>query len=368
MVIVRYLNRLVLVRIAVAVVAISLFALLFDLLDASDDLVRDDGSTAATFARYFVLRFPSLFAEILPFAALLGALFAAADLMRNGELTIFWASGISPLGIVLRLVPVGLVVMGLKLANDDLLVPPTVQELRAWQVGAFKGGLEGFAGDHLWMQHGTQFIRLPRLDPEQTEADGILILDRDENGNLVERTTAARVILEPGAWRLLDVERSRVGEGRIEQAASLVFENTIDIDRLRVVARPPQEVAMLDLIDIIKNDGYGVADIQAHRTAILHRLFGATLPPLLVLLTFAFARRVTRQAGVAGLFMKGIGTGFSFVILSGLTLALAEAGFIGPVVATAGPVLLLAALVVLLPLKDEHLRRLRGRRLQRGAA
>lgn len=361
MVIVRYLNRLVLLRIAVAVIAISLFALLFDLLDASDDLVRGDSSTSLAFARYFVLRFPSLFAEILPFAALLGALFAAADLMRNGELTIFWASGISPLGIVLRLLPVGLLVLGLKLANDDLLVPPSVQQLRDWQVGAFKGGLEGFAGEHMWMQRGQSFIRLPRLGPDETEADGILIIKLDELGNIQERITAEHVLLRPNRWLLTGVTQSRVGRGQVFSGPSYVFENTIDLDRLRVVARPPQEVALLDLIDIIGHDGYGVADIQTHRTALLHRIFGAFQPMLLVLLTFAFARRVTRQAGVAGLFMKGIGTGFSFVILSGLTLALAEAGFIGPLIATAGPVLLLAALVVLLPLKDEHMRRIRRR-------
>jgi lipopolysaccharide export LptBFGC system permease protein LptF len=122
------------------------------------------------------------------------------------------------------------------------------------------------------------------------------------------------------------------------------------------VARPPQEVALVDLFDIVRNDGYGVVTTQGHITAIYHRLFGSALPMLMIMLTFAYARRVTRQGGIAALFLKGIVTGFTFVILSGLTLALAEAGFIGPLVATAGPILLLAALVVLLPLKDERQR------------
>jgi lipopolysaccharide export system permease protein len=303
-----------------------------------------------------VLRFPSLFAEVLPFATLLGALFAAADLMRNGELTIFWASGISPLGIIFRLVPVCLLIFGLKLANDDLLVPGTVQELRAWDVGYFRGGLQGFGGEHLWVEHEGSLIRLPRLDPRQTTAENVVILKRDELGNLDERITAAQAVLDPGAWRLIDVERGRVGEGRFVHEAEYTFENGIDVDRIRLVARPPQEVALLDLVDIVRNDGYGVMGTQGHITAIYHRLFGATLPMLMILLAFAYARRVTRQGGVAALFLKGIATGFAFVILSGLMLALAESGFIVPLIATAGPVLLLASLVVLLPLKDERLR------------
>lgn len=349
----RYLNRVVLTRVAAAVIAISLFALVFDLLDASDDIIRTEGNLASAFGRYFVLRLPSLSAEVLPFAALLGALFAAADLMRNSELTIFWASGVSPLGIVARLLPVGLIVLGLKLANDELLVPGTVQELRLWQVGFFKGTLEGFAGDHLWVQHQGDFIRLPRLAPDATTAADVVILRRDAAGNLVERLTAATAELEPGAWRLLDVQRGRVGAGRFVTEPLLVWENGIDLERLRVVSRPPQEIGMADLVDIIRNDGYGVVATQAHQSALFHRLFGAFLPTLFVMLAFAFARRVSRQGGIAALFMKAIATGFLFIILSGLALALAEAGFLAPLAATGGPVLLLAALILYLPLRDE---------------
>jgi lipopolysaccharide export system permease protein len=354
MVLIRYLNRMVLLRVAAATTAVILFALLFDLLDASDDLIRREGGAVAAFGRYFVLRFPSLLTEILPFATLLGALFAAADLMRHGELTIFWASGISPLGIILRLLPVCLLVFGIKLLNDDLLVPGTVQELRSWDVGYFRGGLEGFGGEHLWVEHAGSFIRLPRLEPGQETVDDVVILRRDATGNLTERITAGSADLSPGAWLLQDVSRGRVGEGRFIHEPDYVFENGIDVDRIKVVARPPQEVALFDLIDIVRNDGYGVVTPQGHMTAIYHRLFGAMLPMLMIMLTFAYARRVTRQGGVAGLFLKGIATGFGFVILSGMMLALAEAGFVGPLIATAGPILLLVAIIVVLPLKDER--------------
>jgi len=350
----RYLNRMVLVRVGVVTITMILFAMLFDLMDASDDLIRRDGSTIAIFSHYFVLRFPSLLNEILPFAALIGALFAAAELMRNGELPIFWASGISPLSVVLRLLPICLLVLGIKLANDDILVPSTVQELRSWQVGFFRGGVEGFVGDHLWVASDQRFIRLPRLDWGKTEVDDLIILERDEVGNLVERTTVAHAVLVPGAWQLSGVERSRVGDGRIVREDEAIFENTIDLERLRVVANPPQEVALVDLVDIVRNDGYGVVTTQGHITAIYHRLFGALLPMLMIMLAFSLARRVTRQGGVAGLFVKGISLGFGFVIMNGLMLALAEAGFIRPLLATAGPVLLLAAIVVVLPLREER--------------
>jgi lipopolysaccharide export LptBFGC system permease protein LptF len=69
---IRYLNRMVLLRVAAATIAVILFALLFDLLDASDDIIRREGGAIEGFARYFVLRFPSLLTEILPFATLLG--------------------------------------------------------------------------------------------------------------------------------------------------------------------------------------------------------------------------------------------------------------------------------------------------------
>ena len=236
----RYLNRIVLVRLTVVTIAMVLFAMLFDLMDASDDLIRRDGPAIVTFGHYFVLRFPSMLNEILPFAALVGSLFAAAELMRNGELTVFWASGISPLGVVLRLLPICLLVLGIKLANDDLLVPGTVQELRSWQVGFFSGGVEGFVGDDLWVASDTRFIRLPRLDWGKTEVDDVLILERDEVGNLVERTTVAHAVLEPGAWRLFGVERSRVGDGRIVREDERRLR---EHDRPRAAARRRQPAA-----------------------------------------------------------------------------------------------------------------------------
>jgi lipopolysaccharide export system permease protein len=354
-----YLNRMVLLRVTAAVIAISLFALVFDLLDASDDIIRTEGNVALAFGRYFALRLPSLVAEVLPFAALLGALFAAAELLRNSEFIVLWASGVSPLGIVRRLLPIGLAICALELANDELLVPPTIQELRAWEVGSFKSTLDGFVGNDIWMQHRGDFIRLPRLEPGATSASNVIILERDAVGNLVERLTAARAELLPGAWRLLDVQRATVGAGFTTEP-ELVWENEIDLDRLRVVARPPQEIGLLDLVDIIRNDGYGVVATQGHESALFHRLFGATLPTLLVMLTFALARRSTRQGAISTLFMKGIGGGFVFVILNGLALALAEAGFLPPLAATAGPMLLLLALVVGLPLRDELLLRRRA--------
>ncbi|MEZ5906333.1 MAG: LptF/LptG family permease [Geminicoccaceae bacterium] len=354
-----YLNRMVLLRVTAAVIAISLFALVFDLLDASDDIIRTDGNVALAFARYFALRLPSLVAEVLPFAALLGALFAAAELLRNSEFVVLWASGVSPLGIVRRLLPIGLAICAVELAVDELLVPPTIQELRAWEVGSFKSTLDGFVGDDIWMQHQGDFIRLPRLAPGATTASNVIILERDAVGNLVERLTAARAELLPGAWRLLDVQRARVGAGSFTIEPELIWENDIDLDRLRVVARPPQEIGFLDLIDIIRNDGYGVVATQGHESALFHRLFSATLPTLLVMLTFALARRSTRQGAIATLFMKAIGAGFVFVILNGLALALAEAGFLPPLAATSGPMLLLLALVICLPLRDELLLRRR---------
>ncbi|HRY23531.1 MAG: LptF/LptG family permease [Geminicoccaceae bacterium] len=354
-----YLNRMVLLRVTAAVIAISLFALVFDLLDASDDIIRTEGNVALAFGRYFALRLPSLVAEVLPFAALLGALFAAAELLRNSEFIVLWASGVSPLGIVRRLLPIGLAICALELANDELLVPPTIQELRAWEVGSFKSTLDGFVGNDIWMQHRGDFVRLPRLEPGATSASNVIILERDSVGNLVERLTAARAELLPGAWRLLDVQRATVGAGFTTEP-ELVWENEIDLDRLRVVARPPQEIGLLDLVDIIRNDGYGVVATQGHESALFHRLFGATLPTLLVMLTFALARRSTRQGAISTLFMKGIGGGFVFVILNGLALALAEAGFLPPLAATAGPMLLLLALVVGLPLRDELLLRRRA--------
>jgi len=346
----RYLNRLFLVRLAATVFAISLFALLFDMLEVSDDLLAAEGARAAVFGRYVVLRLPTLLTEILPIACLLAALFTITELLRNSELVVMWGGGISVLGVMRRLLPSGLLLMAITFANSDLAVPKSVTALRLWGVGPFDFSSLGLAEHHIWVKDGTTILRLPILEPGSREARDVLIFALDEDGRLIERMEIERALLEPNAWQLFHVARHIVGEARTVEMPWMTWSNTLDLDRLRRVARPPREVPISDLVDIIAHDGYGVTATQSHRTRLFHRVAEAFVPMLMLMLPFALARRFVRGGGAIPIFIKSLALGFSFLVLAGLVLALGEAGLVAPALAALAPTALLGLVVLGLPL------------------
>src|SRR3954452_3026660 len=97
-----------LVRLAVVLFAVGGFALLFDLLENGDSVVRGSAGYRWPLATYALLRLPIILSEMMPLSALVAAILAVGDLLRHRELVIMWNGGVSPFGLIVRLLPVGL--------------------------------------------------------------------------------------------------------------------------------------------------------------------------------------------------------------------------------------------------------------------
>ncbi|MCB9945070.1 MAG: LptF/LptG family permease [Geminicoccaceae bacterium] len=347
----RYLNRIYLTRLVLAAFGIAIFALMFDLIEVGEDLGNDKGLLRGLLV-YAVLRLPTLLSEILPIAALLAALFTAAELLRTSQLVIMWASGLSVLRIMLLLVPTGLLVMGFKLANDDFAIPYAVETLRSWGIGDYRSAALGADEGFLWVKDGLDIVRLPLFEDDRTtEIRGLMIIRLDDAGSLVETIQTERARIAPGEWTLFGVTRTAVGGRTIEHIEQMNWANNLPLERVTALARPPQEVGLAGLIDIVRHDGYGVSSTERHRTWLYYRLASAFVPMLMSFLGFALAYRFTRGGGIASLFIRGIAVGFTFLILSGLAIALGEAGFLPPSLAAFGPTMLLCLFIFTVALR-----------------
>lgn len=344
----RYLNGLFLRTLAITIFAILAFALLFDLLDVSDDLLHSDLPPLVAFGRYILLRLPTLFSESLPIASLIAGLFMAAGLLRNSEMTVIWASGVSILSVMSRLLPAALLVLVVKFANDDLLVPHSIEQLRAWNVGNFKNMRLGVGSEFIWFRKDDRIYRLPLTDYDESTGTTLTVFELDQDGKLVSRGDASGVLFNGDKWHLSELT-NQVG-GQRETERDITIAAPMDPTHLDWLYRPPQELSAWQLADVIIKDGYGAIPTERHRTWLYQRIVGAVAPMLLALLAFAMARRFDRRQGAAVLFLKGIGVGFGYVIANGLMLALGEAGFITPALASFGPLLLLLAFVLAVPL------------------
>jgi LPS export ABC transporter permease LptG len=349
----RYLNRMVLVRFGVVLFGIIGFATVVDLLDVAEDLAQTPEGIVVAGLRYVGLRLPIMLSELMPIAAMIAGLLAVGDLLRHRELVVIWSSGVRPLTILKLLLPAGLALVAAKFVIDDLAVPQATGSLRAWGIGDYRHTpIDGQAGAFQWLRSGGDIIRLSANAVSIGELRDITVFRRDPKGILEERLDAPRGTVVEGGWRLEDVTRRIIADRRTERLPSVELDLAIDLEQVRLMARPPRELPLVQLVRIAAEGGYGLRALEPYRTWLHQRIAGALFPMLLMMLAFALVRRFSRTASIAPVFLTAVATGFTFLITSGVLSALGEVGLVRPILAAWSPTLVLALLVLGLAVRD----------------
>lgn len=326
----RYLCRFVAWRLAAVLFAVTSFAFLFDLLDASEDILGRLQAPVFDLLLYTALRAPSLIGEILLLAILLGGLVAVADLVRHREIVALWNAGISSAGVAMRILPLALLLVAGKYANDDWLIPASTEALRDWGIGAFRSIRPGRDDRWLWAASGDAIFRFDARSARARQLTDIAIFRRDAEGRLVERILAARGQPVRDGLLLEQVVRQEIGAGQPVTLARLIFPARIDLDAVALMTRPANELPRADLARIVAADGYGMQAIHAHRTWLYHKPAAALAAGLMLLVPFALLRSVRRVGGITPLFVRGLAIGFGYQLGNGFLVALGEGGFLSP--------------------------------------
>ena len=341
----RYLNKLYLMRFGAVIFAVAGFAILFDLLDVGSRVLRRSDGSSMALLRYMVIRMPTLLADMIPLVALVAGLVTIGDLLRHRELIAMWNAGLTRAGMLLRLWPAVLLLVIGKFAIDDLGVPATVPELRQLRVADFKNvGLP--AAKIMWLKSGRAVIRLPSDAAATGNLTDIVILARDEEGRLVERIDAVTAEARDQHWLLRDVVRRPASSRPAETLAELEWPVDVDLDKIALMAKAPRELELLQLIDVLAHDGYGVGVTDGHRTLAHARVAGILGLASTILLPFALARRFGRVGVLGPIWVQGLAAGFTYLVANGVLQAFGEVGLVPPVLA-AWTVPVLFALLVL---------------------
>jgi lipopolysaccharide export system permease protein len=199
----RYVSYRFIVHFALVLSAMSALALTLDLMEEADKVLRSASDDSVALLRYSGLRLPVIAAQMLPIAALLGMLFTLAQFMRHRELVALWSSGVSPIGLIVAVLPVAVVLAAVDFANNDVAVPETQSALRSLGFASErKSALASEKSEAEWLLSGSDVVRLPK----QPSTDGVLrhisIFRRDADGRLIERIDAESATPQDGGWML----------------------------------------------------------------------------------------------------------------------------------------------------------------------
>lgn len=324
----RYMTRLFLVRFLLILLAGSVFILTLDIMEVSNDIaeIEADSELNATL-QYALWRFPSFLSQLLPIATLLAALLIFAEMQRNRELVSLWNSGLSPLRLMRGLLPVGCLLAALQFTLDDQILPETTVQLREWQVGEFSetSDLAGSDG-RVWLRSGNDYLRISQDNLGDENLEEVTLFRRDDQGLLYERLDAESAQRTSNGWLLREVTRQGEAQSTPENLPVYLWDGRIEPEGLELLARPPRELSLTQLAELISHDSYGQRSPQVYKTWIHARVTQSLTPILLLLLAVAWGQDYRRSGTLTRLMVGGVAIGFSFFVLNGTSVALSEVG------------------------------------------
>jgi lipopolysaccharide export system permease protein len=346
--------RMVAIRYFGILLGISIFVLSLDLLTNAKDIQElRPGDTIFLF-EYMMYRAPAVISNYMGISMLLAMLLSLTELSYRNEMSALWAAGISPFRLIVMLLPLALVAGGLQFTLSDTAIPATTPQLRDWGVGDYgTEKLKVGERDPIWMRSGTDILRAGRANPDSTELNDVIIFRRDEKGLLTEQIYAEKAELSEGRWKLWKVlvyTRDNLAPSKLD---TLIYSGAIKPAQKGARSGVPEDMSLSELNYFIANNGFGIRPVWVYETWANKRvsLFFSGL--LMIALCIPLATRFRRGGGLGALFAAGVGLGFLYFIVDGISLTMGELGFVTPWLAAWLPLGAFGCLAAVLTLRTE---------------
>jgi len=321
---------------------VALFAF-FDLLGQIDDL-RPGAYTLPAALAYVALSLPSRTYELMPIAALIGAIFALSQLAANSEFTIMRVSGMSTRALALTVARVGLLFVVVTYAFGELVAP--VSERQAQQIRAETRG-EGIIGAKMrsgvWVRDSVRdengevsrwrFINVSLLRADGTSS-GWRIFEFDRQFRLLTIGIAAKGRFAPQdgrpSWELTDVIETRLPvvsstdtsprdlRTEVVHVPQRQWESALTPNILGVMLVQPERMAAVELVRYIGHLAANRQQTEPYEIALWNKIFYPLAIVVMMMLALPFAFLHVRQGSVSLKIFAGVMIGVTFYMLNKL--------------------------------------------------
>lgn len=348
------LNRMVAVRFFGILLGISFFVLSLDVLANAKDLQALKPDDGLILLKYMLHRAPSVLTNYMGISMLLAMLLSLTELTYRNEMAAMWAAGLSPARLVIMLLPLAFVAGGLNFILSDTAIPSTTPQLREWGIGDYGADkLKVGEKDPIWMRAGPDILRAGSANADSTKLNDVIIFRRDDRGLLREQIYAQDAELSGGRWTLSKVlvyYRDNLQPSRLD---TLVYSGAMKPAQAGARSGAPEDMSLSELFYFIDNQGFGIRPVWVYQTWANKRvsLFFSGL--LMMGLCIPLATRFRRGGGLGALFAVGVGIGFLYFIVDGISLTMGELGFVAPWLAAWLPILAFGSLAVVMTLRAE---------------
>ena len=256
----RYIVKEILLATALVLAAVLLLFAFFDLVKEIGDLGRGNYQLRHVL-QHVLLSMPTHAYEIFPIAALIGTLFALAQLVASSEYTVMRTAGLSLWRVLSTILSAGVALALLTLAFGEFLGPHAEQWAVQLRSRAISGVIAQEFSSGLWLKDDKSFVNVREITADG-QLKGVRIYDFDTQLRLVS-VSAARGGVYAGdrKWLLSDVEKTSFSEVRTEvsRSAQEVWSSVLDPRLLNVLTIQPEKMSAMSLYVYSQH-------LRAHRT------------------------------------------------------------------------------------------------------
>ncbi|MGO9991935.1 MAG: LPS export ABC transporter permease LptG [Steroidobacteraceae bacterium] len=314
----RYLYRTVLVYACMALAVLISLGGLFLFISQQNDI--GVGNYSAGDALLFTfLNLPEQAFELLPIAAMIGALMGLGHLASGSELVVIRASGVSVWRVAW---PVGLAgfTMALAMYTIGEYVAPPMAQLAKREKTTSKLADISFAGtSSAWVKDGNLILRVQTAEVDQAFG-GVSLFELDGNRLLSVKHAERISVADPGHWRLHNVSTTRFSDDHIESEVvpEITMTSSVNPDFLGLAATDPDLLTLRGLasyIDHLRRNNLETAVYEIGFWSRIARLFAVIVVTLLAL-PFVFGPLRTTGAGARTVI--GVLLGVVFFLITGM--------------------------------------------------
>jgi lipopolysaccharide export system permease protein len=360
-----YFGRQFAAAVLVMLAALSALVALFDFLELLRESVSSTNANFGIIVEMELLRIPWIIMQILPFAVLLGGIFAFWRLTRSSELVVARAAGVSAWQFLAT--PVLLATLLGALGTGAISPISAAMFARAETLYnvylAVGGGPLSLQGGDLWVrqadsgltQNGVAVLHATnvRLNKNVLQADQVSVLRLTKNTSLLQRLEAKQATLVDGAWEL-DAVSVLLPDADPVHRRQIFFPTDLTVHRVQESFASPSSLsfwALPGFIRLLKRSGFSAIQHQLAFQALL------ALPLLcatMALVAAGFSMRPSRRGGATRMLVSGVGCGFALFMISEVADQFGTSGAIPVYLAAWAPAVagMLLALALLLHLED----------------
>jgi lipopolysaccharide export system permease protein len=351
----RYLRREIVAATLLTLIALLALFAFFDLLNQLEDVGRGQYRLSTAFL-YVLLSLPGHVYEVLPVAALVGALFALARLTAQSEYAVLRTSGISMARLAGALAQIGLLFAAVTFVFGEYIAPVSESAAQRLRMRASAYLIVSQFRSGIWVKDGNSFINVELVTPDNTLLN-ISMYEFDDRQRLVSSTFAKKGVYRGDShWQLTDVAQTRFAEGRaaVERIPEMTWTSVLTPRLLGVLLLAPEKMAATDLVQYIEHLKSSRQQTTRYEAALWSKLIYPFSAVLMMVLALPFAHFQSRVTSVGAKIFTGILVGLTFFLMGRFFSAFGTLNNWTPFVSAALPTLLFTLIAAGMILRAER--------------